>query len=413
MIDFQRRILNNGLKVLVHEDPTSPMAAVNVLYDVGSRDEDPSRTGFAHLFEHLMFGGSANVPNFDAELQKAGGRNNAFTSPDITNYYDTLPAKNLEVALWLEADRMNLLDFSERSLEVQRKVVCEEFKEHYINQPYGDLWHKLMALTYQDHPYRWPTIGQKLEHVEDAVLDDVRAFFFKHYRPNQAILSVAGGVKADEVFQLAEKWFGGIQNGESYKRALPKERDQKEGRELTVEANVPVDVLYRAYHMCSRNDAKYAATDLVSDVLSGGESARLHRELVKEQKLFTDVDAYITASMDAGLFIVEGKYAEGVDRKKANKALDVELDRIREEKVSEHELTKVRNQSESTESFGNVSVLNKAMKLGYYQLLGDPNGINTEIENYRKVQAEDIQEMAREVLRPENCSTLNYLSNKN
>ncbi len=410
MISYHHHTLANGLKILVHEDPSSPMAAVNLLYDVGARDEDPGRTGFAHLFEHLMFGGSAGVPEFDTVLQRAGGNNNAYTTNDLTNYYDVLPAVNLETALWLEADRMNLLDFSERSLDVQRKVVCEEFKEHYINQPYGDVWHKLRALVYTVHPYRWPTIGLELSHVEEASLDDVRNFFYRFYRPNNAILAVAGGVKTSEVIELAEKWFGQIERGPANERKLPAEPVQSKARHLIVEADVPVDMLYRAWPMCDRKHPDYYATDLLSDMLSAGESGRLHRRLVMENEFFSDLEAYITASFDDGLFVIEGKFAEGVDRGEAEAALEAELELVRTQFVSTEELEKARNQSEASEAFGNVSVLGKAMKLAYYELLGNAALINEEIEQYRRVSAEDIQRVAREVLRPERCSTLHYLS---
>ncbi len=410
MISYHQHTLANGLRILVHEDPTSPMAAVNILYDVGARDEDPGRTGFAHLFEHLMFGGSAGVPEFDTVLQKAGGNNNAYTTNDLTNYYDVLPAANLETAFWLEADRMNLLDFSERSLDVQRKVVCEEFKEHYINQPYGDVWHKLRALVYTKHPYRWPTIGLELSHVEQASLDDVRNFFFRFYRPNNAILAVAGGIKTSRVIELAEKWFGGIESSQPNSRSLPQEPLQTAPRQLTVEAEVPVDVLYRAWPMCERRHADYHATDLLSDLLSAGESGRLHRRLVMENELFSDLEAYVTGSFDQGLFVVEGKFAEGVDRAEAEAALDEELERMRREPVSAEEVEKARNQSEAYEAFGNVNVLGKAMKLAYYELLGDAALVNEEIEHYRRVTAADIQRVAADVLHPERANTMHYLA---
>lgn len=412
MIRYNRSTLSNGLRVIVHEDHSSPMAAVNILYDVGARDEDPDRTGFAHLFEHLMFGGSANIANFDAELQKAGGSNNAFTSNDITNYYDIVPAQNLETALWLEADRMNLLDFSERSLEVQRKVVCEEFKENYINQPYGDVWHKLRALVYKTHPYRWPTIGMRLEHVEDAELEDVKAFFYKHYRPANAILTVSGGVQTEKVMPLVEKWFGGIESGTPYRRALAAELPVDAPRQLTVEAGVPVDVVYRAWHMCSRIDSDYYATDLLSDILSGGTSSRLYRILVKDKQLFSEIDAYISGSYGEGMFVVEGKYASGVDRSTADQALDVELQRIRTENISQEELEKVQNQSISYEAFGNLSILNKAMKLSMYELLDSADMINSETDRYREVSREDIRRIASTVLDPEKACTLHYLAQK-
>jgi predicted Zn-dependent peptidase len=386
------------------------MAAVNILYDVGSRDEEISRTGFAHLFEHLMFGGSARVANFDAELQKAGGSNNAFTSPDITNYYDVLPASNLETAFWLEADRMDLLNFSERSLEVQRKVVCEEFKEHYINRPYGDHWHKLMALSYKKHPYQWPTIGLELSHIEDASLEDVKDFFYRYYRPNNAILVVSGGVKEQEVLKLAEKWFGPIPSGPQLHRNLPKEPEQNAARFDEVRAKVPVDAFYKAYHMSARRDEKFYAGDLISDILSGGESGRLQQKLVKEKELFSNIDAYITSSLDEGLLVVEGHFAAGVDREKAMSAVQEELNLISNQLVSDEELEKVRNQSEASEAFNLTSILSKAMKLAYYELLDDAARINTEVGHYRAVEAVDIQREAQSILKEENSNTLFYLS---
>ena len=411
MINFNRFTLANGLSVLVHEDDTTPMAVLNILYDVGARDEEEGRTGFAHLFEHLMFGGSVNIPSYDEPLQRVGGENNAFTSNDITNYYITLPAVNIETAFWLESDRMLSLAFSEKSLETQRNVVCEEFKQRYLNQPYGDVWLKLRPLAYHKHPYRWATIGQDLAQIENAKMEDVKAFFKKHYNPQNAIMVVGGNVKTEEVKQLAEKWFGNIPAGEKYHRNLPKEPVQTETRKLTVEANVPLNAIYIAFKMPARLDKSYQIYDLMSDVLSQGQSSRLFNSLLKEQKLFSDINAYITASIDQGLFVVEGKLVEGVKMEEAEAAIWRELEKLTNEQVTENELTKVKNKSESIMVFSEMNLLDKAMNLAYYEVLGDAAKLNTEIDKYLKITAAQIQEAARETFRKEQSSTLYYLSN--
>ncbi|WP_410220825.1 M16 family metallopeptidase [Pedobacter sp.] len=411
MIHFNRFILANGLKVLVHEDDTTPMAVLNILYDVGARDEEEGRTGFAHLFEHLMFGGSVNIPSYDEPLQRVGGENNAFTSNDITNYYITLPAVNIETAFWLESDRMLSLAFSEKSLETQRNVVCEEFKQRYLNQPYGDVWLKLRPLAYQEHPYRWATIGQDLAQIENAKMEDVKAFFKKHYNPQNAIMVVGGNVKTEEVKQLAEKWFGDIPAGEKYHRNLPKEPVQTEMRKLTVEANVPLNAIYIAFKMPARLDKSYQIYDLMSDILSQGQSSRLFNSLLKEQKLFSDINAYITASIDQGLFIVEGKLVKEVKMEEAENAIWKELEKLTTEPVTENELTKVKNKSESIMVFSEMNLLDKAMNLAYYELLGDAANLNTEIDKYLKITAAEIQEAARETFKKEKSSTLYYLAN--
>jgi zinc protease len=411
MVSFERFTLANGLKVLVHEDPTTPMAVVNILYDVGARDEDPEQTGFAHLFEHLMFGGSVNIPSYDEPLQRVGGENNAFTSNDITNYYITLPSVNLETAFWLESDRMLNLAFSEKSLEVQRNVVSEEFKQRYLNQPYGDVWLKLRPLAYKDHPYKWATIGKSLKHIEDATIDDVKAFFKKHYNPANAIMVVGGNVKLEQVKKLSEKWFGNIPAIVKAERKLPVERSQTEERTETVKANVPLDAVYKVFHMPSRTDEGYYAADLISDILSRGNSSRMFRNLVKDQKLFSDINAYHTGSMDAGLFVVEGKPLPGVSMETAEAAVWDELNRMKNELVPEQELTKVKNKMESTMVFAEMSLLDKAMNLAFFELLGDADKLNTETAKYLEVSALDIQKQAQNIFRKENSSTLYYLAN--
>lgn len=410
MITFEKFTLPNGLRVLVHEDKSTPLAAFNLLYDVGARDESPGQTGFAHLFEHLMFGGSTNIPSFDDPLQKAGGENNAFTSNDVTDYYETLPAHNLETAFWLESDRMMGLDFESRALEVQRKVVCEEFKEHYINQPYGDVWHKLRSLAYTRHPYQWPTIGKELRHVEDATKEDVKKFFFSHYRPNNAILVVAGNVKTEEIKKLSEKWFGNIAPGVTPKRNLPKEPKQTEARSLTVHADVPLDAIYKAYHMPARLDKNYYVVDLISDILSGGKSSRFYEVLVKEKKMFSEINAYVTGSIDPGLFIIDGKLMKGVNMQEAEEAINEEIKKIRDEKVSDRELEKVKNKVESQMEFSEIENLNKAMNLAFAELLGNPNLVNEEKQFYLSITPERLQWQAQEVFRDTNCSTLYYFA---
>jgi predicted Zn-dependent peptidase len=411
MVSFERFTLANGLKVLVHEDPTTPMAVVNILYDVGARDEHPDQTGFAHLFEHLMFGGSVNIPSYDEPLQRVGGENNAFTSNDITNYYITLPSVNLETAFWLESDRMLSLAFSEKSLEVQRNVVCEEFKQRYLNQPYGDVWLKLRPMAYKQHPYQWATIGKSLDHIENATINDVKAFFNRHYNPSNAIMVVGGDVKLEEVKRLSEKWFGTIPAGKKIPRILPTEGVQTDERKETVQANVPLDALYKVFHMPARTQQGYYAVDLISDILSRGNSSRLFRNLLKDKKLFSDINAYLTGSLDAGLFVVEGKPLPGVSMDVAEAAIWEELNRVSTELVPDAELTKVKNKMESTMVFSEMSLLDKAMNLAYFELLGDANELNLETQKYLDVNSEEIRLQAKQIFRKENSSTLYYLAN--
>ena len=410
MVKFEKFMLDNGLKVLVHIDQSTPMAVVNVLYDVGARDEDPQQTGFAHLFEHLMFGGSVNIPDYDEPLQVAGGENNAYTTNDLTNYYCQLPSENLETAFWLESDRMLSLAFSKKSLDVQRKVVCEEFKEHYINKPYGDVWHIMRELAFKEHAYRWMTIGKELSHVENAQLEDVKRFFFKHYTPSNAILVVAGNVSVEQVRELAEKWFGDIPSGEKYKRDLPVEPEQKEERRMTVHRKVPADAIYKTWHMCSRLDDDYYTTDLLTDILGGGASSRLYQALVKEQQLFTGINCYHFGSLDAGLLAIDGQLVKGVEIKKAEDAIEAELDKIRHGLVDERELQKVQNKTESVMAFEDMSVMNRAGSLAFYELLGDGEIMNTEFKKYQDVTVHDLKRIANVVLQPSNSNTLWYLA---
>jgi zinc protease len=410
MIQFEKFVLANGLKVIVHQDTSTPMAVVNIMYDVGARDEDPEKTGFAHLFEHLMFGGSINIPTYDGPLQMAGGENNAYTSNDITNYYIQLPAENLETAFWLESDRMLSLAFGEKSLDVQRKVVCEEFKEHYLNKPYGDVWHKMRELAYKVHPYRWMTIGKELSHIENAKLEDVKNFFFKHYRPNNAILVVAGNVTVEKVKELTEKWFSDIPAGEKYMRNLPQEPTQTKERKLEVKADVPLDAFYKCWHIYPRTDKRYYIADLITEILSGGGSSRLFQSLVKEKKLFSAIECYHSGSVDAGTLIIEGKLVKGKKMEDAENAVEAELEKMRTEKVATNELQKVKNKVESLIAFEDMSLTNRANSLAFYELLGDAGQMNHELEKYNVVTTDDILNESRIIFRSENSNTLYYYS---
>ncbi|MEM6842103.1 MAG: pitrilysin family protein [Bacteroidota bacterium] len=408
MIDFDQFTLDNGLQVLVHADPSVSVVATNILYNVGSRDEDENKTGFAHLFEHLMFGGSTNIPTFDEPLQMVGGENNAFTNPDITNYYITLPAANLETAFWLESDRMLSLSFDPKVLEVQRKVVIEEYKQNYLNQPYGDALMSLKALAYQTHPYRWPTIGRDISHIEEATLDDVKAFFYKFYRPNNAILVVAGQVETKEVKRLAEKWFGGIPAGETYNRKLPQEDQQTTSRTLTKSGEVPAPAIYRAFHIPGRAGTGYHAADLLSDVLGRSRSSRLFTRLVKENPLFSSINAYVTGSIDPGLLIIHGRLNEKVELEEANDAINSIIREVQEKPIANEELRKVKNQAESTLVFSEIELLNRAMNLAFSTLLGNPDLINQESAKIQAVSTDEIQQSAQEILSPEKSNTLFY-----
>jgi predicted Zn-dependent peptidase len=412
-LQFKKFTLDNGLRVIYHEDKSTPLVCMNILYDVGARDEDPNRTGFAHLFEHLMFGGSINIPSYDEPLQRVGGENNAFTSNDITNYYLTLPTANLETAFWLESDRMLSLAFSEKSFEVQRNVVIEEFKQRYLNQPYGDIWLLMRPLVYKVHPYLWDTIGKDISHISEAKMEDVKAFFKKFYCPNNAIMVLAGNTSLEEVKRLAQKWFAPIPKGPDNKRNLPAEPEQKEFRSLTVEREVPFNAIYQTYRMCSRRDKEFYAVDLLSDILSDGNSSRLYNELVKNKKMFSELSAYADDSMDKGMFVISGKVLDGISLEAAEKAIAEEMDKLKTEKVREKELQKVQNKIEATLEFSEMNIMNKALNFAIAELLGDANLVNKEAEKYLAVTTEQVKEQANKIFRKENCSTLYYLAKNN
>jgi len=412
MIDFKTFELENGLRVIVHEDHSRPTVVLNLIYDVGSRDEHPAKTGFAHLFEHLMFGGSANIPSFDEPLQRVGGENNAFTSPDVTNYYTLVPAANIETAFWLESDRMLSLSFDQKVLDVQKSVVIEEFKQRYLNQPYGDAWLKLRPMVYQQHPYAWPTIGKELSHIENVVMDQVREFFYSHYLPNNAVLVLGGDITWDKAKELSKKWFGPIPAGKKPLRALPKEPVQTEARRGETSGDVPMDAFYRAYHMCGRWEKDFFATDLMCDILGRGKSSRLYDKLVNTDKIFHSLQSYVTSSFDPGLIVIDGKLRDGVSVEEGEKRVNEVIQELLDKGITNEELEKVKNQAESTLIFSESELLNRVMNLAFAALEGDPNLANGEVERLRTVTKEQVEQMAKQILKPENSTTLIYRSNK-
>lgn len=408
MLKINKHILNNGLRLVHSQDDSTQMVALNILYNVGARDENPAHTGFAHLFEHLMFGGSVNIPDYDGPLQLSGGENNAWTNNDITNYYLTVPRQNVETGFWLESDRMLSLDFSERSLEVQKGVVTEEFKQRCLNQPYGDVGHLLRPLAYKVHPYQWPTIGKELSHIANATLDEVKDFFFRFYAPNNAVLAVTGNIAFDEAVRLAEKWFGPIPRREVPARSLPQEPPQMEERRLMVERNVPLDALFMAYHICDRQSPDYYAFDILSDILSNGRSSRLNQHLVQERQVFSSIDAYISGSVDAGLFHISGKPAAGVSLEQAEAAVRGELQELQQTLIAQQELEKVKNKFESTQIFGNMNYLNVATNLAWFELNGRAEDMEREVERYRAVTADQLREVAQAAFNKANGVVLYY-----
>ncbi len=408
MVKFNRYQLDNGLRIIIHEDMSTPMVAVNILYDVGSRDEDPNRTGFAHLFEHLMFSGSKHIADFDTPLQLAGGENNAFTNSDITNFYDILPAENVEIALWLEADRMQDLAFDQKGFEVQKKVVVEEFKETCLNVPYGEAWHKLSALAYQSHPYQWPTIGKVPDHISTSSLEDARQFFLQHYAPNNAIIVLAGNITADKGYGLVKKWFDDIPKKRIAKRQLPQEEKQTTKMAARVQDSIPADAIFLGFHIGGRMDPDYYACDILSDILGNGRSSRFYQRLYKGKDIFSSIDAYISGTADPGLFLIDGKLSDKHSIEKGLEAVWIELDDIKKNGVTEDELAKVKHKIESSLCFSEVSVLNRAMSLAFFEAMGDASMINKQKEAYQQVTIKQIQDIANTLFIEENCSELVY-----
>jgi zinc protease len=410
MINFSRFSLDNGLRVIVHEDRSTPLVAMNILYDVGSKDEDQSMTGVAHLFEHLMYCGSANIPDYDQPLQLAGGENNAFTNNDITDYYLTVPAENIETGFWLESDRMLEPAFSQRKLDIQKNVVIEEFKQRYLNQPFGDVMLLLRPMVYTRHPYRWPTIGMDISHLQKVTIEYVNDFFSSHYNPGNAILTLTGNIRPDTANDLATRWFGPIKGRISSARNLPQEPVQLQGRSLTVQRPVPSDALYKAWHMGARLSKDYYSLDLLTDLLAGGESGRLYNRLVREKNFFSEINAYITSDIEPGLIVFSGKLLKGIDIIQAENAVNETINELKDSIITNHELEKVKNKFESSTVLSNTSILNKALNLAMYELIGDPGLINMEVESYQAVSREMVRDAAEKYLNPQNCSTLYYLS---
>jgi len=410
MIDFSRHKLNNGLDIILYPDYSTPMVAMDICYHVGAKHENPNRTGFAHLFEHLMFGGSKNIPDYDIPLQLAGGENNAYTTNDLTNYYLTLPKDNLETGFWLESDRMLELAFSEKTLNIQKNVVIEEFKQRNLNQPYGDVWALLRDLAYKEHPYRWTTIGKEISHIAEASLQEVEDFFYRFYAPDNAVLVLSGNIDHVEGLSLAEKWFGSIPRRNVVQPILPVEPEQTEFRELTVEREVPDNVLYLAFHMSDRLDRQYYLCDLISDILSGGNSSRLYLKLVKEKQLFVELDAYISGDHEPGLFVISGKLAKGTTIDNAQRAIWNELEKMKQELIGVKELEKVKNKLEANHIYSQMGYLNMAQELATYENIGRAELMNEQLSWYRSITPEELQQTSQTIFRPENCSRLNYLA---
>ena len=412
MIRYEAFTLDNGLRVIVHEDSSVEIAVMNIMYDVGSRDEQPDKTGFAHLFEHLMFGGSANIPSYDEPLQRVGGESNAFTNTDVTNYYLTVPAANIETGFWLESDRMLSLSFDPEVLEVQRKVVIEEFKQNYLNQPYGDVWLKLRPLVYDVHPYQWATIGKDISHIANATLDEVKDFFYRYYVPSNAILVVAGKVTVPQVRTLAEKWFGPISAGNPPRRALAREPIQQKAKFAAYTADVPADAFYQAFHISGRFDDDFYAADLVSDALGRGPSSRLYQQLVRKKEMFTSISTHTTGSIDPGMLVISGRVRPGVALEDAHDAVEAMVSAVADKGLEEEELERVKAQAESSLEFAEVEVLNRAINLAFATLSGDTSVVNKEAERIARVGPEDIRRVAASVLRDDNASVMYYRSNR-
>ena len=408
MIKYQHTKLNNGLEVISNRDSASRLVAVNILYKVGARNEDPNCTGLAHLFEHLMFRGTHNVPDFDTPIQMACGENNAFTNNDYTDFYITLPKDNIETALWLESDRMCGLNLSEQACDIEKRVVIEEFRQRYLNQPYGDLNMLLRQMVYTSHPYRWATIGLKPEHIADAPLESIRKFYNDFYHPSNAILSVSGDIDAERVFELADKWFGGIPDKPYNIPTIPVEPKQTEARRMEVERDVPATTIVIAFHMGNRLSKDFFLGDITSDLLAGGDSARLYEHLIKGKKLFTSVNAYISGDVDEGMFVFTGQLLPTTSEQEAEAAFWEEMELLSNGEIGDYELEKVKNKFEANTLFGELNVMNKAMNLGYYSMIGDLPLINREIEIYRSLSKSEIADFARRTFQKENSSTLIY-----
>ena len=412
MIEYNTFTLSNGLRVVHNYDGATAMVALNVMYNVGARDESPEMTGMAHLFEHLMFGGSVNVPDFDGAIENAGGMNNAWTSNDYTNFYDIVPAQNVETAFWVESDRMLSLAFSDKALEVQRNVVIEEFKQTCLNRPYGDMSHYLRAMVYKHHPYRYPVIGKEISHIEKVTQDDVKEFFYSHYAPNNAVLSVSGNVSFDETCRLAEKWFGSIPVRNIAPRNYPQEPEQVEARREDVKGNVPQLAMVKAFRMPGYGQPNYIECDIITDLLASGRSSRFYRNLLMTTGAFTEVDASIIGSDEPGFMMLNCKLTENDDASinKAESLIMNEVQRLIDGDVSDYELTRTINRFESNFMFSSMGFMAKAQSLANYVMHNED--VNDVVNRYRKVTIDDIARVASEIFVPEKSSTLIYRPQK-
>mgnify|MGYP002623030385 CR=1 FL=1 len=408
MIQFNKHTLANGLRLIHHYNAVTSMVAVNLLYNVGSSDENPNLTGLAHLMEHLMFSRTKHITKFDDVLSRVGGNSNAWTNIDVTDYYEELPASNLETALWLESERLLNLDLTEENIEIQKNVVIEEFKQRYLNQPYGDILHLTHGLAYKKHPYQWPTIGKDIETIKSFTHDDVAEFFHKHYSVDNAVMCISGNVDFDDTVRLVEKWFGDIEPRSRQARCLPQEPEQMEPRFIAHHSDVPNDMIFRTYHMCGRCHQDYQATDLLSDVLGNGTSSRFQKDLILGTDMFSEVSASVLGSRDPGLFYVKASLAPGVDFEKANAAIDKVLISLKNDGVTHNEVDKCVNKYISNRLFESVGYADKASLLSSHELLWGADGINTENDKYREIVPADIHRVASQVLRKENCSTIFY-----
>ncbi len=409
MIEYQENKLSNGMTLITHVDKSTPLVVVNILYKVGSKNEHPDMTGFAHLFEHLMFGGSKHIPDYDKCLQKTGAENNAFTNSDITNYYIILSAENIETALWAESDRMQFLLLDQKSLDTQKNVVIEEFKQRYLNVPYGDVWLNLQPLAYKHHPYQWPTIGKDISHIEEATLENVRQFHEMYYTPDNAVLTISGNISPNKALELAEKWFGDIPPYTGVRPSIVQEPHQKALKSMEMEANVPLNAIYRAYHMPGRTDKNHIPSDLLSDLLGRGKSSRLHQSLVKDKRIFNSIGSYITGTADPGLLVISGMVNPDIDLKDAEKYIDDEIAELKNN-PSNDEIEKVKNQAISSVLFSETELLNRSVNLSVAHALGNTNLVNEEIESIQKTSKDDVLSMANDLLIPANCNTLYYKS---
>ena len=413
MINYHKHILDNGLTLLIEQDKSTSMSAINVLYKVGSKDENPTKTGFAHLFEHLMFGGSDHAPNFDEPLQRAGGDNNAFTNSDYTNFYDTVPVQNIETALWLEADRMAFLTLNQQSLDVQKKVVTEEFKEVCLNKPYGDAWHHMSDLCYKEHPYKWPTIGLDISHISQANLDDVAQFYSKYYHPSNAILSISSPLDHKRIIDLAQHWFGDIKSQIINKSNTHIEPLQTQIRHKTIIGQIPTPLIIMAFHMPGRTSQDYYACDLISDILANGKSARFYQNLIKDKQIFSDIDCYISGSFDTGLIIIEGRPMPQVAIDTAVDHVWEEINELKQSSIIERELQKLKNKVISSLCLSDLTVLNKSMSMAYFEYLDQIELMNKQEELYEAVSAYDIHKAANQYLNEDNLNMLYYLPSEN